>query len=230
MKIFVRRCVAWLLTSAKPSKTSRKLFFVLKFSSGKPTYDSRFSYSCSFQNHGTFYPTLTAAISSPSLSAAPSANGSGDSPSTTCPNLDGEAECPQPNRTGEPWEASEGGIYLLRELSSVLPEKVPEFLPRLAELVSKAPTFFCESITILKRSACKCEPAFPPYHVLRNCRPRVRKTCPSFYPVYELASIESICKFYKSQLIDSPRFPSGLTNARTVGSVQEQVPEFLRSS
>ena len=52
--------------------------------------------------------------------------------------MDGEAECSQPVRTGEPWEASEGGIYLLRELSTVLPEKVPEFLPPLAELVSRS--------------------------------------------------------------------------------------------
>jgi hypothetical protein len=36
----------------------------------------------------------------------------------------------------EPWESSEGGIYLLRELSAVAPSKATKFLPLLVELVS----------------------------------------------------------------------------------------------
>ncbi|KAI7841245.1 hypothetical protein COHA_005082 [Chlorella ohadii] len=37
-------------------------------------------------------------------------------------------------RAKEPWEASDGAVYMLRELSAVAPTAVPEFLPALAEL------------------------------------------------------------------------------------------------
>lgn len=38
-------------------------------------------------------------------------------------------------RASEPWEQSEGGIYLLRELSAVAPDRAAKFLPVLVELV-----------------------------------------------------------------------------------------------
>ncbi|PSC73633.1 ARM repeat-containing [Micractinium conductrix] len=37
-------------------------------------------------------------------------------------------------RDKEPWEASDGAVYMLRELAAVAPAAVPEFLPALAEL------------------------------------------------------------------------------------------------
>lgn len=37
-------------------------------------------------------------------------------------------------RESEPWEQSEGGIYLLRELSAVAPDRAAKFLPVLAQL------------------------------------------------------------------------------------------------
>ncbi|KAL4425118.1 hypothetical protein ABPG77_008223 [Micractinium sp. CCAP 211/92] len=37
-------------------------------------------------------------------------------------------------RPKEPWEASDGAVYMIRELSAVAPAAVPEFLPALAEL------------------------------------------------------------------------------------------------
>ena len=38
-------------------------------------------------------------------------------------------------RESEPWEKSEGGIYLLRELSAVAPDRAAKFLPVLVQLV-----------------------------------------------------------------------------------------------
>jgi hypothetical protein len=38
----------------------------------------------------------------------------------------------------EPWESSEGGIYLLRELSAVAPSKATKFLPVLVELAQSS--------------------------------------------------------------------------------------------
>lgn len=37
-------------------------------------------------------------------------------------------------RDKDPWEASDGAVYMLRELAAVAPAAVPEFLPALAEL------------------------------------------------------------------------------------------------
>lgn len=39
-------------------------------------------------------------------------------------------------RKSEPWEHSEGGIYLLRELSAVAPDRAAKFLPMLVDLVN----------------------------------------------------------------------------------------------
>lgn len=41
-------------------------------------------------------------------------------------------------RKREPWEATDGAIYLLRELAAVRPEEAPAFLPALATVVSNA--------------------------------------------------------------------------------------------
>jgi hypothetical protein len=53
----------------------------------------------------------------------------------------------------EPWESSEGGIYLLRELSAVAPSKATKFLPVLVELVS-AHTY--QHPCIMHHSLCFC--------------------------------------------------------------------------
>ena len=37
-------------------------------------------------------------------------------------------------RDKEPWEASDGAIYLLRELAAVRPDEVAQFLPQVLEL------------------------------------------------------------------------------------------------
>lgn len=39
------------------------------------------------------------------------------------------------DRDPEPWESSDGSVYLLRHLAVIVPESIPEFLPQLAELV-----------------------------------------------------------------------------------------------
>ena len=45
---------------------------------------------------------------------------------------------PTPNKQTrsekQPWEGSDGAVYLLRELAAVLPARIPEFLPTLADL------------------------------------------------------------------------------------------------
>ncbi|KAG0607263.1 hypothetical protein M758_8G014500 [Ceratodon purpureus] len=41
-------------------------------------------------------------------------------------------------RESEPWEKSEGGIYLLRELSAVAPDRAAKFLPVLAQLAQSS--------------------------------------------------------------------------------------------
>lgn len=53
----------------------------------------------------------------------------------------------------EPWESSDGGIYLLRELSAVAPSKATKFLPVLVELVS-AHTY--QHPCIMHHSLCFC--------------------------------------------------------------------------
>ncbi|KAK9917751.1 hypothetical protein WJX75_007815 [Coccomyxa subellipsoidea] len=49
-------------------------------------------------------------------------------------------------RPKEPWEASDGAIYLLRELAQVAPETGPEFLPVLAEVASVTHFSHCRNL------------------------------------------------------------------------------------
>lgn len=56
-------------------------------------------------------------------------------------------------RKSEPWEQSEGGIYLLRELSAVAPDRAQKFLPVLVELV---PLHISSQLLSKPRSAWEC--------------------------------------------------------------------------
>ena len=49
--------------------------------------------------------------------------------STTDTALNLDAFC----REKEPWEATDGAVYMVRELAAVAPEALPEFLPGLAD-------------------------------------------------------------------------------------------------
>jgi hypothetical protein len=44
----------------------------------------------------------------------------------------------RPGRDKQPWEASDGAVYLLRDLAPLLPAAVPEFLPTVADLARLA--------------------------------------------------------------------------------------------
>jgi hypothetical protein len=63
--------------------------------------------------------------------------GSPPAPPSTLPP---SAACRPPHRPRDkqPWEASDGAVYLLRELSPLLPSAVPEFLPAVADLARLA--------------------------------------------------------------------------------------------
>lgn len=49
-------------------------------------------------------------------------------------------------RPKEAWEASDGAVTLLRELSSAAPETVPEFLPELAQIAALEHFEACRSL------------------------------------------------------------------------------------
>ncbi len=49
-------------------------------------------------------------------------------------------------RPKEAWEASDGAVHLLSELSSAAPETVPEFLPELAQVAALEDFEACRSL------------------------------------------------------------------------------------
>ena len=49
-------------------------------------------------------------------------------------------------RPKEAWEASDGAVHLLKELSERAPEAVPEFMPELAELAALEDFEACRSL------------------------------------------------------------------------------------
>lgn len=59
------------------------------------------------------------------------------------------------NRPAEPWESSDGSVYLLRELSGIVPAAVVEFIPVLADLANL--THFAHCLT-LHETIWKCLP------------------------------------------------------------------------
>lgn len=43
-------------------------------------------------------------------------------------------------REKEPWEASDGALYMLRELASIRPDDIPQFLPQVLEVRATSDT------------------------------------------------------------------------------------------